>query len=66
MPTDPELITASGKTQCQVHLASRTEESRVKTLSDKEGLSLGHQPVQGKDETLFSFFDPEAKSEILK
>ena len=29
------------------------------TLSDREGISSGHQSVQGKDETLFRFSDPE-------
>ena len=76
MPIDHEFITPSEKTQCQVHLTSekvqgnlpqcsRTEESRVKTLSDKEGLSSGHQPVQGKDETLFRFFDPEEAARLV-
>ena len=30
-----------------------------RNTSDKEGISSGHQSVQGKDETLFRFSDPE-------
>ena len=69
MPTDHEFITHSEKTQCQVHLTSEkvdgnlpqcsTRKSSQETLSDREGISSGHQPVQGKYETLFRFSDPE-------
>ena len=61
---------------------SHKRTSSQETLSNREGISSGHQPVQGKDETLFRFSDPEeaarlvleqrdhlladAKSEILK
>ena len=38
--------------------------SSQETLSDREGISSGHQPVLGKDETLFSFSDPERSCEI--
>ena len=38
---------------------SHIKESRVKTLfPDREGISSGHQPVQGKDESCFRFSDP--------
>ena len=59
------------KTQCQVHLTSREsagklaamfshqKKSSQETLSDREGISSGHQPVQWKDETFFRFSDPE-------
>ena len=60
MPTDPELITASGKTQCQVHLASEKVQGNLpqcsqkklsqETLSDREGISLAHQAVRGENE----------------
>ena len=33
--------------------------SSQETPSDREGISSGHQPVQGKDEILFRFSDPE-------
>ena len=34
------------------------------TLSDKEGISSGHQSVRGTDETLFRFSDPDEAAEI--
>ena len=70
MPTDHESITLSEKTQCQVHLTSETvqgpaamfshkRKSSQETLSDREGISSGHQTVQGKSETFLRFSDPE-------
>ena len=69
--TDHEFITPSEETQCQVHLTfekvqenlpqcSHTKESQVKKhfLTEK-AISSGHQAVQGTDETLFRFSDPE-------
>ena len=43
---------------------SHTRKSSQETLSDREGVSSGHQPVQGKDETLFRFSDPERSREV--
>ena len=65
--TDHDFITVSEKTQCQVHLTSEKvqgnlpqcfqtkRKSSQETLSDREGLSSGRQPVQGKGETFFRF-----------
>ena len=56
---------------------SHTQESRVKTISDREGVSSGHQtvdgegissgpePVQGKDETLFRFSVPKGAARLV-
>ena len=35
------------------------EMSSQETFFDREGISSGHQPVQGKDETFFRISDPE-------
>ena len=71
MPTDHELITPLEKTQCQVHLTSEkvqgnlpqcshTKESRVKKhFPTEKAFPQDISPVQGKDETLFRFSDPE-------
>ena len=71
MPTDHEFITPSDKNP--VSSSSHFPESAGKfaavfshkrklsqeTLSDREGISSGHQPFQGKDETVLRFSDPE-------
>ena len=68
--TDHEFMTLSEKTQCPVHLTSEkvqgnlppcshTKESVVKKLFRCDGNSSGHQSVPGKDDTFFSFSDPE-------
>ena len=38
---------------------SHKRKSSQETLSDRDGNSSGHQPVQGKDDTLFRFSEPE-------
>ena len=38
---------------------SHKRKSSQETLSDREGISSGHQPVQRKDETFIRFSDPE-------
>ena len=65
MQTDHEFITLSEKTQCQVHLTSekgkpaavfspkKKRESSQEAFSDREGVSSGHQSVQGKGERNF-------------
>ena len=77
VPTDHEFVTPSEKTQCQVHLTpekvqgnlaavfSLKRKSSQETLSDREGISLGHQPVQGKDETLLGFSVPEEAARLV-
>ena len=44
---------------------SHKGKSSQETLSDRERISSGHQPVQGKDETLFRFSDPEEAARLL-
>ena len=44
---------------------SHKRKSSQETLSDRKGISSGHQPVQGKDETLFRFSDPEEASRLV-
>ena len=39
--------------------------SSQETLSDREGISPGHQPVQRKDETSFRFSDPEEAATLV-
>ena len=39
--------------------------SSQETLSDRKGVSSGHQPVQGKDETFFRFSDPEDAARLV-
>ena len=69
--TDREFVTLSEKTQCPVHLTSEKVKGNLpqcfhtkrmssqETLSDREGVSSGHQSVLGKGETFFRFSDPE-------
>ena len=76
MLADHEYITTE-KTQSQVHLTiekvqgnlpqcSHTKESRVKKrLTDTQGISSGHKPVQGKGETFFRFSDPEEAARLV-
>ena len=40
-----------------VAVFSHKRKASQETLSDREGISLGHQPVEGKDETFFRFSD---------
>ena len=40
--------------------------SSQETLSDREGISSGHQSVQGKGETFFMFSDLEAARSVLE
>ena len=44
---------------------SHKRKSSQETLSDREGISSGHQPVQGKDETLFRFSDLEEAARLV-
>ena len=46
-------------------LFSHNRRSSQETFSDREGVSSGHQPGQGKDETLFMFSDPEEASRLV-
>ena len=69
--TDHEFITLSKKTQCPVHLTSvkvqgnlpccshTKRKSNQDTFSDREGISSGHQTVQGEGETFVRFSEPE-------
>ena len=66
VPTDHEFITLSAKNS--VTSSSHFRESAGKpsavfssqeTLFDREVISLGHQPVQGKGKYFFRFSDPE-------
>ena len=44
---------------------SHTRKSSQETLTDREGISSGHQPVPGKDETLFRFSDLEEAARLV-
>ena len=44
---------------------SHTRKSSQETLSDSAGISSGHQPVQGKDEPVFRFSDPEEAARLV-
>ena len=44
---------------------SHKRKSRQETLSDRQNISSGHQPVQGKDETFFRFSDPEEAARLV-
>ena len=44
---------------------SNERKSSQETLSDRESISSGHQPVQAKDETLFKFSDPEKAARLV-
>ena len=44
---------------------SHKRKSSQETLSDREGVSSGHQPVQGKDEPEFRFSDPEEAARLV-
>ena len=69
--TDHEFITLSKKTQCAVHLTSvkvqgnmpccshTKRKSNQDTFSDREGISSGHQTVEGEGETFVRFSEPE-------
>ena len=72
VPTDHEFITPSEKTQCQVHLILResagavfSHKRRSSQETDREGISSGHPPVEGKDETLFRFSVPEEAARLV-
>ena len=76
MPTDHEFITLSEKTRYQAHLTSEkvqgnlpqcshTRKSSQETLSDREGLSSGRQPFQGKGGTFFRFSDSEEAARLV-
>ena len=56
----------SEKVQGNLPWCSHTrEKSSQETLSDREGISSGHQPVQGKGETFFRFFDLEEAARFV-
>ena len=44
---------------------SHTRKSSQETLSDREGVSSGHQPVQGKGETFLRLSDPEDAAKLV-
>ena len=44
---------------------SQNMKERQATLSDRERISSGHQPVQEKDETFFMFSDPEEAARLV-
>ena len=44
---------------------SHKRKSSQETLSDREGVSSGRQPVQVKDETLFRFSGPEEAARLV-
>ena len=44
---------------------SHKRKSSQETLSDRESISSGHQPVQGKDETFFRFSDLEEAARLV-
>ena len=44
---------------------SHKRKSRPDTFSDRDGISSGHQPVQGKRDTVFSVSDPEEASTFV-
>ena len=56
MPTDHEFISPSKN---PVAVSSHRRKSSQETLSDRESISPGHQPIQRKDGTFFRFFDRE-------
>ena len=78
MPTDHEFI-APSEIKYSVPSSSQFRESVGKlaavfshkrkssqeTLSDRDDLSLEHQQVQGKDEILFRFFDPQEAARFV-
>ena len=65
------------KIQCPVHLThkknagnsaallSLKRKSSQGTLSNREGISSGHQPVQRKGEIFFRFSDPEKAGRLV-
>ena len=69
--TDHEFITLPTKTQCSVHLTSvkvqgnlprcchTIRKSSQDKSSDMEGISSGHQTVQGEGETFVRIFKPQ-------
>ena len=72
--TDHESITLYGKTQCPVHLTFvkvetcrivLTQKSGQDTISHKEGVSSGHQTVQGKGDTFVTFSNPEDAARLV-
>ena len=44
---------------------SHKRKSSQETFSDRDGISSGHQPVQGKIETFFRFSDPEEAARLV-
>ena len=46
-------------------MLSHKRKSSQETLSDREGISSGHQPVKGKDETFIRFSDPEEAARLV-
>ena len=44
---------------------SHKRKSSQETFSDREGVSSGHQSVQGKGETFFTFSDPEEAMRLV-
>ena len=72
MPTDHEFITLSEKNSLsssshlrESALFSHNRKSSQETFSDRENISSGHQPGQGKDETLFRFSDREEAARLV-
>ena len=72
MPTNPQFFTTSRKThvnyekvQGNLPQCSQNERSSQETLSDRDGTSSGHPPVQGKCETFFRFSDPEEAARLV-
>ena len=71
MPTDHEFITRSENSQCPrssdfresagklVAVFSHQRKSSQDTFFDRDGISSGHQTVQGKGESFFRFSDLE-------
>ena len=45
---------------------SHKRKSSQETLSDREGVSSGNQPVQRKDETFFRFSDPQEVARLVR
>ena len=44
---------------------SHKRKSSHETLSDRRGISSGHQPAQGNDEIFFKFSDPEEAARLV-
>ena len=66
MSSSSQVSKSTGKPAA---IFSHTRKSSQESHSDRESISSGHQPLQGKDETFFKFSDhmlAEAKSEVRK